>query len=316
MLIGCIGKGGSGKSTIAALCALRWATSGRCSLAIDADVNQHLAFLLALQPAVTTLAKRLPTLKRHLCGTNPRLSPEMMIKTSPPGQGSRLLHGPRDPALADCTVWSGNLGLLSAGELDSGDLGVRCHHSKSGAVELLLNHLVIGKDDRVMVDMTAGADMLASGLFTRFDLTLAVVEPTWQSVAVYHQYHEHAHAFGLPTVVVGNKIETDDDLAFLRAQIAEPILPIPRLSALKRVEQGETLSLEQIAPVALETIDAALNWPIVRDGKRFTALAHEFHRRNARSWANKAHGIDLEQQIDPSFQWNDAVRSHQEMKVS
>ena len=38
-----------------------------------------------------------------------------------------------------------------------------CYHSKVGAVELLLNHLVDGPGEYVVVDMTAGADSFASG---------------------------------------------------------------------------------------------------------------------------------------------------------
>src|SRR3712207_8000789 len=55
---------------------------------------------------------------------------------------------------------------------------VSCYHAKTGAVELWLNHLVDGPDEYVVVDMTAGADAFASGLFTRFDLTVLVSEPT------------------------------------------------------------------------------------------------------------------------------------------
>ena len=40
--------------------------------------------------------------------------------------------------------------------------------------------------------MTAGADAFASGLFTRFDLTVLVSEPTRRGVGVYRQYAEHA----------------------------------------------------------------------------------------------------------------------------
>jgi CO dehydrogenase maturation factor len=57
------------------------------------------------------------------------------------------------------------LGL--AGGFTEDDLGVACYHAKTGAVELLLSHLVDGPGEYVVVDMTAGADAFASGLFTR-----------------------------------------------------------------------------------------------------------------------------------------------------
>jgi CO dehydrogenase nickel-insertion accessory protein CooC1 len=52
---------------------------------------------------------------------------------------------------------------------------------------ILLNHLVDGPGEYVVVDMTAGADSSASGLFTRFDLTVLVCEPTLRSVGVYRE---------------------------------------------------------------------------------------------------------------------------------
>jgi CO dehydrogenase maturation factor len=51
----------------------------------------------------------------------------------------------------------------------------------------MLNHLVDGPGEYVVVDMTAGADSFASGLFTRFDATFLVCEPTLRSVGVYRQ---------------------------------------------------------------------------------------------------------------------------------
>jgi CO dehydrogenase maturation factor len=77
--------------------------------------------------------------------------------------------------------------LSSTGGFADLDLGVACYHSKVGAVELILNHLVDADDEYVVVDMKAGADALASGLFTRFGRTFRVCEPTVRAVGVYRQ---------------------------------------------------------------------------------------------------------------------------------
>ncbi|MEU1165919.1 hypothetical protein ABZ372_38030, partial [Streptomyces sp. NPDC005921] len=96
--------------------------------------------------------------------------------------------------------------VMVTGAFAESDLGVACYHSKLGAVELYLNHLVDGPGEYVVVDMTAGADAFASGLFTRFDMTFLVVEPTRKSLSVYRQYRDHAAEFGIPVAVVGNKV--------------------------------------------------------------------------------------------------------------
>ena len=84
---------------------------------------------------------------------------------------------------------------MVTGAFEEKDLGVSCYHSKVGAAELYLNHLVDGPDEYLVMDMTAGADAFASGLFTRFDLTCLVVEPTRKSVSVYQQYREYAKEY-------------------------------------------------------------------------------------------------------------------------
>src|SRR5690606_41203854 len=87
--------------------------------------------------------------------------------------------------LARYSAVAGGVRFLVTGEFDEADIGVSCYHSKTGAVELYLNHLVDGPGEYIVVDMTAGADAFASGLFTRFDLTVLVSEPTRRGVAVY-----------------------------------------------------------------------------------------------------------------------------------
>jgi CO dehydrogenase maturation factor len=52
--------------------------------------------------------------------------------------------------------------------------------------------------------MTAGADAFASGLFTRFDVTFLVAEPTKQGVSVYLQYTEYAREYDVNICVIGN----------------------------------------------------------------------------------------------------------------
>src|SRR3712207_5493572 len=131
---------------------------------------------------------------------------------------------------------------------------VSCYHAKTGAVELWLNHLVDGPDEYVVVDMTAGADAFASGLFTRFDMTFLVAEPTRKSVSVYRQYRDHAAEFGIPVAVVGNKVTGEDDLAFLREHVGEDLIAHCEQSAFVRAqEQGRAPG--ELEPHNLRTLD-------------------------------------------------------------
>jgi CO dehydrogenase maturation factor len=194
--------------------------------------------------------------------------------------------------------------LLATGRFSDDDLGVACYHAKVGAVELLLNHLVDGPGEYVVVDMTAGADCFASGLFTRFDRTFLVAEPTRQSVAVWRQYRDHARDFGVAVSVVGNKVHGQGDAAFLREQVGEDLLVCVEHSAAVR-------AAEQDRPLALDRLEAANRTALQRmreavdatgqDWAKFTRQAHQFHRKNADAWANARTGRDLTAQIDPDF---------------
>jgi CO dehydrogenase maturation factor len=305
-----VGKGGSGKTTLTALMVAHLVAEGLPVLAIDADINQHLTMALGASEAeastLPTLGAHLPLVKEHLRGANPRVaSAESMIKTTPPGAGSRLLQvDEANPIYDACVRTVGGARLAVTGPFAEDDLGVACYHSKVGAVELLLNHLVDGPGEYVVVDMTAGADSFASGLFTRFDVTFVVCEPTVRSVGVYRQYVDHARGFDVAIEAIGNKVHDHDDLAFLEAEIGEGLLgAMSRSAHVRAAERGEARPIGELEPenrVVLEAVrhrvDAA-----GKDWASYQRQAVEFHLRNAASWGNARTGDDLGAQVDPDF---------------
>jgi hypothetical protein len=135
-----------------------------------------------------------------------------MVKTTPPGRGSRLLRpGGSDPVHDLAVGTPCGAMLLATGPFSDDDLGVTCYHSKTGAVELYLNHLVDGPAEYVVVGCTAGADSFASGLFTRFDLTVLVAEPTRKGISVYRQWPRaartrHGRSVTMPGLGSGRRI--------------------------------------------------------------------------------------------------------------
>ncbi|MEY9946225.1 ATP-binding protein [Kitasatospora sp. GAS1066B] len=316
MKIAFVGKGGSGKTTLSALFIRHLAAAGRPVIAVDADINQHLGPALGLtddQAAeLPSLGAHLPEIKEYLRGGNPRIaSAAEMIKTTPPGRGSRLLRiVEENPVYAACArpvaLDEGSVRLLVTGAFTDEDLGVACYHSKVGAVELLLNHLVDGQHEYVVTDMTAGSDSFASGLFTRFDLTFLVAEPTRKGVSVYRQYKEYARDFGVALRVVGNKVQSEDDLAYLRREVGDDLLAaFGQSDWVRRLEQGAGPALDSLEPenrAVLELLREELDLAFqLRDPQRYTAQAVDFHLRNAESWGNAKAGVDLATQVDPSF---------------
>ena len=309
MKVAFVGKGGSGKTTLSSLFIRHLATEGAPVVAIDADINQHLGAALGMSEeetaSVPPLGAHLTEIKDYLRGENPRIqSTAEMVKTTPPGRGSRLLRiGGDDPIHALSRNVAG-VTFMATGQFNEDDLGVSCYHGKTGAVELYLNHLVDGTGEYVVTDMTAGADTFASGLFTRFDVMFLVVEPTRKGVAVYRQYTDYAADYEVKIAVVGNKVQTNDDVAFLREHVGNDLLTcIGHLPAVRAMEQGRPFELEALDASAREVlrrlqkeVDAQpKDWP------RFTRQAVAFHLKTAESWGNRSVGADLSQQIDPDF---------------
>ncbi|MFY1692925.1 ATP-binding protein [Plantactinospora sp. WMMB782] len=313
MKIAFVGKGGSGKTTLAALLARHLAAqapAGTPLLAIDADINQHLAVALgaAEDEAITlpALGDHLTEIKEYLRGTNPRISSAAtMVKTTPPGRGSRLLRvAETNPVYDTLAREVGGVRLAVTGPFTSEDLGVACYHSKVGAVELILNHLVDGPGEYAIVDMTAGADSFASGLFTRFDATFLVCEPTQRSVGVYRQYVGYAADYGVRVHVVGNKVEDASDVEFLHEHVGDDLLTwLGRSGYVKEAERGTLRPIDTLEPAnlaALETMRGAVD-AAEQDWATYTRQAVHFHLRNATAWANDRTGEDLAAQVDPDF---------------
>ncbi|GAA4253798.1 ATP-binding protein [Dactylosporangium darangshiense] len=306
-----VGKGGSGKTTLAALfCRFLGVQDAPRVLAFDADINQHLAVALGADPdeaaLLPALGDHLEEIKEYLRGSNSRIeSAAAMLKTTPPGPGSRILRvdGP-NPLYERLVRPFGGVRLAATGPFAADDLGVACYHSKVGAVELMLNHLADGPGEYAVVDMTAGADSFASGLFTRFDLTFVVCEPTVRSVGVYSQYVGYARDHDVRVAVVGNKVDDADDVAFLRDEVGDDLLCwIGRSGFVKATERGRFLPIDELEPSnaqALATMRAALD-RCGKDWSRYAQQAAEFHTRNALAWGNARAGADLTAQIDPGF---------------
>lgn len=306
MKIAFVGKGGAGKTTLAALFSRQLAAQGRTVLALDADINQNLAAALGAEQAPPALGDHLTEIKEYLRGSNPLItSAAAMVKTTPAGRGSRLLGVTgQNPIWARCVADAGGVRFAGTGAFAEADLGVSCYHAKVGAVELILNHLTDGPGEYVVVDMTAGADAFASGLFTRFDHTFVVCEPTVRGIGVYRQYRRYAADHDVALSVIGNKVTDEVDVAFLREHTGTDLLGWLGTSRhVRAAEQGRPGPIAQLEPAnravldtMRETVDAT-----ERDWGRFQAQAIEFHLRNARAWANDATGEDLSRQVDPDF---------------
>ena len=318
MKIAFVGKGGSGKTTISALFTRYVALRGLPVIAIDADINQHLPEALGVAEiqarSLKPMGAEIDLIKEYVRGCNPRIaSRDVMIKTTPPGAGSRLITVTEQNPIYDYFALSFNgIRVMAAGPYTEDDLGIKCYHSKTGAVELFLNHLIDREREYVVTDMTAGADSFASGLFTRFDVTFIVVEPTLKSLGVYQQYKHHASDYGVTLKVVANKVEGAGDVSFILQGVGGDYLTAFSLSRyVRQMEKGVIGNLSEVEAENMAALDVLLNLVDERkkDWNKFYRQAVEFHIKNAESWANAQLGTNVVNQIDPAFNMEDMVNA-------
>ncbi|MEM7338812.1 MAG: ATP-binding protein [Actinomycetota bacterium] len=300
MRVAFVGKGGSGKTTLAAAFAEYEAMQGRRVLALDADINQHLAGALGFEGTLRSLGLEMDLVKAHLRGTNARFTAEEMRKTTPPGGGSTFVTLADDDWFIDTyTQPTRAVRVAGAGEIPEGNVGVRCYHGLNGVVELVLGHMLDTPDETVVVDMTAGADAFSSSLFAKVDAMVLVVEPTLKSLSVRDQFAEHVEQHDLRLLVVANKVQDDDDRAFIEDRVGELAAVVGQSPVVRRRERGDTdVGLEDDEDLLVELGKlAAATAKIPRDWALLERRSHALHSKNADDWM----GAGAIRQIDTDF---------------
>ena len=128
-----------------------------------------------------------------------------------------------------------------------------------------------------MVDCTAGAESFASGMFTRFDLTFLVAEPTRKGVGVYRQWSEYADGYDVALAVVGNKVQYEQDEAFLREHIGADLLTC-------FAHEPSVRAMEQGRPFGLADLGTGAGRPCRCCRMRWTRRSRTGPRSPARRW--------------------------------
>lgn len=307
MKIAFVGKGGSGKTTMASLFAQYAARRGQRVLALDADINQHLSGALGYHGRLRSMGLEFDDIKRQLRGSNGRFTLQQMKKTTPPGTGSELVTLDEDDwFIKNYTQTANEVMVAGAGDIPDGNVGVRCFHGLNGAAELVLGHMIDTPDDTVIIDMTAGADAFSSSLFAKVDALVLVVEPTMKSLSVYDQFEPHVKEYDVPLLVVGNKVIDQDDEVFIKNRVGTLAAVIGSSSFIRRRDRGDDVPFDQIEPQLEQQLkliaDAARQ--VSRDWDLLERRSHRLHRKNAADWM----GADAVDQIDPTFSLKKAAQ--------
>lgn len=209
------GKGGVGKTTLAALLAQVYADAGRQVFAVDADPAPCLAGALGFPPELRAQLHPIAEMDELI---------EERTGARPGTIGGFFTLNPRVDDLPErFSVTHRGVRLLEMGSVDLGGSGCIC--PESAMLKTLFTHLLFRQDDILILDMYAGVEHLGRATVDFVDAMIIVVEPTRRSLSTAAQIKKLAHDIGLTRLwLVGNKVRDDDEAAFLAAE--SPGLPV------------------------------------------------------------------------------------------
>ena len=208
MKIAISGKGGVGKTTLSAFIIKAFSDRGHKVLAIDADPDANLASALGFEHAetITPISEM-----KELIGER--------TESNPGTYGTFFKLNPQVSDLPEkLSLQKENIRLMVMGGVKRGGGGCIC--PESVMLKTLITHLILARDEVVVLDMEAGIEHLGRGTASAVDKLIVVVEPGKRSIETAEHIRQLAQDIGLKNVVlVGNKIRGEQDREFLRKQL-------------------------------------------------------------------------------------------------
>ncbi len=204
------GKGGVGKSTLAAALAILMARRGRNVLAVDADPDANLASALGIaaerQKTIIPIAEQKALIEQRTGA-----------KVKQYGQIFKI--NPEVSDIADGYAYKHQgVSLLVLGAVENGGSGCAC--PENVLLKALVQDLVLHKDDALVLDMEAGVEHLGRATARGVNTMIVVVEPGQRSIDCAGRVLRMAKQIGLRDIrIVANKITSAEDERFVRESL-------------------------------------------------------------------------------------------------
>jgi CO dehydrogenase maturation factor len=229
MKVAVSGKGGVGKTTIAALLATALAQANRKVVAVDADPDSNLA---------ACLGHPHPEEIRPLIELHDLIEERTGVR--PGTRGGMFRLNPRVDDIPDeYGVDIGGVKVLVLGKLKQGGSG--CYCPENALLLSLTTHLLLDPDCDLILDMEAGIEHLTRGTVAAVDWLLVVVEPGRLSLETARRIMRLARDLGLARVgVVLNKVSCPADEAFVRDELGDVglLASLPYSEHLRLLDRG------------------------------------------------------------------------------
>lgn len=211
MKIAISGKGGVGKTTIAGALARHLAGRGNTVLAIDADPDSNLPSALGVDPSRLKEIKPLAAM-RELIAERTGAQPGTF--------GGMFKMNPKVDDIPDeYSLVHEGVKLITLGTVPKAGTGCLC--PEGTLLRVLMRHIMVQRNEAVIIDMEAGLEHLARGSTESMDAFIVVVEPGQRSIQTAHQIRRLAADLGIEKVfVIGNKIVDDSDREIIKEGVA------------------------------------------------------------------------------------------------
>lgn len=216
MKIAVSGKGGVGKTTLAGVMARLLAVEGRKVLAIDADPDSNLASAVGLPrellpkllpiASMTSLIEERTGSKRGNYGTMFKLNPRV------------------DDLPDEMGVTHEGVKILLLGSIPQGGGGCFC--PENVLLKNLVRHLLVQRDEALIIDMEAGLEHLGRGSTGTVDALIVVVEPGQRAINTARQIKKLGEDLRIRNMmIVGNKVTGDEDRRIIEENLSDvPVL--------------------------------------------------------------------------------------------
>lgn len=202
------GKGGVGKTTIAAALIKFFAAQGYRVYAVDADPDISLGMVLGLP-------------EEQIGALQPIVDMRQIIAERTGGDGAFFSLNPEvDDLLNRYTITWGNILFLKMGAVKQG--GSTCYCRENAVLNALVNSLLLKREEVVVLDMSAGIEHLTRGTARGVDVMLIVTEPSQVSVRTARVIENLARELGVKHVkFIANKVRHHLERGFLQEHFHE-----------------------------------------------------------------------------------------------
>jgi len=208
MKVAISGKGGVGKTTLASLLSRIFAEAGYSVLAIDADPNSNLAATLGISnPDDITPISEMSALIEERTGAKPGKS------------GGFFKLNPKVDDLPEKYALKYNgIRLMVMGRIKQGGTG--CYCPENALLKALVTHLLLGRDEVVILDMEAGVEHLGRATARAVDRLIVVVEPGRRSIETARRIKKLAEEIDIHNIAaVGSKVRSQSERDFLTSSL-------------------------------------------------------------------------------------------------